>query len=411
MPAYRKKRVKYRFKPKFYIIVSVLALALLAALAFIISNGGRAATTVGVLQTETELDFAIIRNEQVVNVDRYDGAEYRVREGSDVTAGTPLACVYRWGYSDEMMQALLQIEERIYDAQMEQLEGISDLGLDDVNNRIDAVKRRILNASMYGGDGDVLELESELQALLAERREYLLTRVQSTEALLTLYEERETRLAQLDQWRSDVSAAADGRVSFYFDGYEQSLNASKLDRVTEHLVSGAISGASVTNPNADSESALYRIVDPGVWYCAFLTDADSVFRTVEGESYEVSFVGAEDMTYLGVAQRPLKSDDKFINILKFERDIGRFISIRSISGVMSVYTTGVIVAEDAVFIDEDGLPYVRLYGSDSRIYVDVLASDGETAAVRAQNSNSVLTAGQTLAAKQKNLWQMIFGGE
>ena len=363
------------------------------------------------MDTEVQQSFAVIRNEQVISVDKYDRIQHKVEEGSTVAAGTPVACVYKWGYSDDMMQALLQIEADIYEEQMTQLASVEDLGLIDVNNRIEVVKDRLQSAILNKGTEDVLTIENELTALLEERQAYLATRVQSTETLNALYQERATRLDQLNQWRTDVNTAADGRVSFYFDGYEQALNVAKLEIISTKLVLGAIKGSSATDPTMDSEKLLYRLVDPNVWYVAFITSGSDMYRVVEGERYEVSFSGESETTYVGIAQKPLKSGDEFINILKFERDIGRYISIRSIKGDISLHATGLTVNKDAILFDEDMLTYVKVKGSDKIIYVDILGIDGDNVLIRASGDSDVLAVGQTLVMSQKNLFSKLFGND
>ena len=412
MATYRgSKRTKYVFKPRFYVICVSLFFVILAALVLFIPGSGQCVIAEGIMDTEVQQSFAVIRNEQVISVDKYDRIQHKVEEGSTVAAGTPVACVYKWGYSDDMMQALLQIEADIYEEQMTQLASVEDLGLIDVNNRIEVVKDRLQSAILNKGTEDVLTIENELTALLEERQAYLATRVQSTETLNALYQERATRLDQLNQWRTDVRTAADGRVSFYFDGYEQALNVAKLEIISTKLVLGAIKGSSATDPTMDSEKLLYRLVDPNVWYVAFITSGSDMYRVVEGERYEVSFSGESETTYVGIAQKPLKSGDSFINILKFERDIGRYISIRSIKGDISLHATGLTVNKDAILFDEDMLTYVKVKGSDKIIYVDILGIDGDNVLIRASGDSDVLAVGQTLVMSQKNLFSKLFGND
>ena len=412
MATYRgSKRTKYVFKPRFYVICVSLFFVILAALVLFIPGSGQCVIAEGSMNTEVQQSFAVIRNEQVISVDKYDRIQHKVEEGSTVAAGTPVACVYKWGYSDDMMQALLQIEADIYEEQMTQLASVEDLGLIDVNNRIEVVKDRLQSAILNKGTEDVLTIENELTALLEERQAYLATRVQSTETLNALYQERATRLDQLNQWRTDVSTAADGRVSFYFDGYEQALNVAKLEIISTKLVLGAIKGSSATDPTMDSEKLLYRLVDPNVWYVAFITSGSDMYRVVEGERYEVSFSGESETTYVGIAQKPLKSGDSFINILKFERDIGRYISMRSIKGDISLHATGLTVNKDAILFDEDMLTYVKVKGSDKIIYVDILGIDGDNVLIRASGDSDVLAVGQTLVMSQKNLFSKLFGND
>lgn len=142
-----------------------------------------------------------------------------------------------------------------------------------------------------------------------------------------------------------------GKVSFYFDGFEQALNAQKLDMITSDLVSRALSGTGAGSSPEDGSALLYRLVQDGEWYCAFLTNAYDPLRVVEGEAYSVVFDGFS-ATYSGIALAPVISGSKVVNILKFSMELGPFMGVRSIKANVSIEASGIKVDEDALRVQK-----------------------------------------------------------
>ncbi len=381
-------------KTRFYVFVTLL-IALILTLVVVLSGGrNEGVLTASSLRMELSVSAAMIRGETTFSVDRYDRVSYLVKEGGAVTSGMPVAIVYKWGYSDEMAQSVVRAQKDVLAAQKALLEGITNPGLENLTLQIEQKKAEIAARVMQGAGGDLLTLQNELSGLLLQRAEYLKTNVQPSETLTSLYAAEKQVTDQLAGWQSEVTATGSGVVSFYFDGYEQVLNAGKLEVVNADLVKSVIKGAT-GGTGAVSGNLLYRVVDNQSWYIAFVTSASEAFRVAEGEQYTVVFDGYLDRPYTGTALAPVISDSGVVNLLHFGEDMGALLNVRSLKATVRKDAAGFDVPLDALSL-KDGVPGLTLVMAEGteRIEVEVLGVSGDRAVVRAKNASDILGPGQ-----------------
>ena len=275
---------RFRVKGRFYAFL--LALLLIGGVVIGIVVSGRNASVVraGVMTARMEAVAVIIRDEQCVGVDKYDRVSFYVDEGAAVTDAQDIALVYKWGYSDDMMQALLTVEGQIYAAQTALLAGAENADLASIELQIQN-KRLAVRQAELGEGGDLLTLQRELAELLNQRAAFLTQTVQPTSALTELYNTQAERLAQLDTYREKVTAAGTGRVSFYFDGYEQTLNTDKLDTINASLISGVVPVRPTFIRRA--EQPVYRLVNRTSGTC--VRTPRSQRCACRGRAYTITF--------------------------------------------------------------------------------------------------------------------------
>lgn len=421
----RTRRSRMKINPRFYIILC-LALAVVVVTVLAFKPGGKSGSlSAGRQELTMETSAILIRSESCNSVEKYDRVSFQVREGAQVTAEMPVAVVYRWGYTDDMTQALLKVQEQIYAKQIELLGGVESAELASLNAQITGKQRDIRTAlaadvntvslsavsappspspGLAEGEAaaagaaapqaaarqplDLLTIEQDIKALLSQRCNLLRQAVQADEALNALYSEAEAKKAQLAEYTSEVAAKGGGVVSFYFDGYEQVLNADKLDVISAELVnkvlSNAGSGASAT------ENLLYRLVEPGRWYLAFVTPKDQALRVSAGQVYAVRVEGYPDKQFMGTALEPVVNENGVVNMLEFNEDIGELISVRSAKITLSAEMTGMKVPLKAIAL-EKGVPTLLVEGA--KVGLNVLSADEDTAIVAAKEGGA-LQAGQ-----------------
>ncbi len=386
-------RRKVRIKPKFYLFLTVALCCLGGLLALILRDPSGGALQAGSMTAKLEVKAVLVRDEMCVSVDKYDRVAFDAREGETIYQGMPVAKVYKWGYSDDMTQALLTVEGEIYAAQKAQLAGVENAELTNIELQLEQ-KRLAIRSLMTGvGEGNLLTLQRELAALMEQRGAFLKNTVQSTEALTQLYAEEESRREQLAAYRTDVVALEDGVVSFYFDGYEQIFNCDKLDTVNASLITATLSGAADSLGGA-SDNLLYRLVNPKQWYAAFVTAKNESLRLAAGESYTVSFEGYGDGVYTGRAVEAALSDGGVANLLEFADDVGPLLSARVVKATISAPMEGLVIPLDALSV-KDGVVSATVADADGEyaVEVEVLATDGERALIRAKNEAEALSAG------------------
>ena len=374
--------------------VAVLLLGIAVLIAVLSGGKKEGVLSESSLRMELSVSAAAIRDETCVSVDRYDRVSYLINEGASVTSGTPVATVYKWGYSDEMAQSVVRAQKDVLAEQLNLLAGIANPGLENLNLQIDQKKSQIAALVMQGGAGDLLTLQNELLSLLLQRADYLKTNVQPSETLTSLYAAEQQLTDQLAGWKSEVTAVRDGVVSFYFDGYEQVLNTDKLSVVNADLVNSVIKGAA-GGTGAATSNLLYRVANGENWYIAFVTSASKPFRVTEGEQYTVVFDGYLNIPFTGTALAPIINESGVVNLLQFHQDMGALLNARSLKATIQKDAAGFDVPLDAISV-ENGVPALTIVMANGteRVEVEVLAFSGDRAVVRAKNATDTLGAGQ-----------------
>ncbi len=383
---------RVRVRGRFYVLL-VLLLALLGVLLYFLLGGGRegelAMSTMRLSRSEKTV---LVRDEVSRTVERYDKILFDVVEGAHVNMGDQIAQVFKWGYQEQTMQTLLDVEKSIYEYQVSQIKGIVNPELDALNVQLQQKQNAIRAAVRGESTADMLTLEQELKALLSTRKE-LLRDIQPDEALNSLYQREEQQLTNLNAWKRDIlNDVGDGVVSFYFDGYEQALSAKKLDMINSDLVAGVIRGSGiVSNIDTTDVSPLYRLIDPDHFYIAFLTDASSAFRVTRGESYTVVFSGYADQPYTGTALAPIVSGKQIVNLIEFNQPMQDLMGVRVVEVSIMKDVTGLYVPLEAIEMRE-GVPGILRVAGEETVWtqVDVLAADEEGAIIRAAGGEALM---------------------
>ncbi len=366
----RTRRV--RVSGRFYIMLLGLAI-LIGVVALILPGGGGGTLRSRTMEAVFDADVAVIREESCIPIEQFDMVDYLVNEGAAVNAEMPVATVYKWGYTDEMAQSLVTIQQKIYEKQLSILDGIESTELASINAQISELRSTIKDCVNGANDNDLLSLERDMEALLSQRATILKNFVQPDVDLNSLYTEESTKLTQLAEYTSTVSAKMTGVVSFYFDGFEQILTAEKLDMVNADVLKMVFSGE--TGATASSGNMLYRLVNPNKWYVAFLTPAGEGLRLLEGQSYHVTFDGIHGKTSVGTALSPVAYDGGVVNILQFDEEIGDLLSVRTVKANISATMTGYEVSRDAVKV-KNGISTLSTSVGDTQ--VNVVAAEEDT---------------------------------
>lgn len=406
-----RRKHRRRVNARFYLFVGGLAAFLLVVVLLLTLGGGGSDTLeYGSVQTELEVSGVIIREENVINTEKYEKINFNVIEGQAVSDQTLIATVFKRGYQDESMVALLNLQKEIRNYQLKLLAS-GDATLNEYDSRINAVKALIRDVARGYSDQDALTLEQQLRSLLQERIAYLRSAVMPDTQLSGLYNQLADQENSMKNWTRDiVNTAGSGVVSFYFDGYEQVLSSSKLSTINVSLISSLVRGGNTTKTTqSSSESQLYRLVSPNHWYLAFTSELDDPMRLVAGEEYYVTFTDYSDVIYLATAREPevfavsQEEEDEItftggvVNVLEFYVDIGSFVGIRTVNAVINKASEGLTVDADTIDTVE-GIPCVYVESGDSKLRVDVevLSMDEERAVIRAKDGAYTLASGQKL---------------
>ncbi|MBS5879688.1 MAG: hypothetical protein KIC63_06100 [Clostridium sp.] len=98
------RRRRVRFTGKFYMLLALMLVAVTVAVVLLLSDSGGGTLETGTMRMELAVKGIVIRDEMSVTVDKYDKVMFQTAEGAESYEGMPIARVFKWGYSDDMMQ-------------------------------------------------------------------------------------------------------------------------------------------------------------------------------------------------------------------------------------------------------------------------------------------------------------------
>lgn len=285
----KRKRIK-KINP-LWIIAGLLAAILIAVLVILVRGGAEGIAETGSVTVDVDYNAVIVRKEKVITSEAFDLADYFAEEGAWVEPDTKIMQIYRRGYSEEQAAALMRKHAEIYDEQLALLGETRDKTIRGYNESIALLEENIAEELMAGNSAEVRRQEAELLDALASRTDYLRENLQETETLRALYSQADALAEVVETQRHVLYSQESGFVSFYFDDYENALNAYKLSILTSDIVSDVIKGKGGAAWTPALDTSAYRLVGGDEWYCVFLTGADEALRCVGGRSYSIAAKG------------------------------------------------------------------------------------------------------------------------
>lgn len=388
--AVRSKK-KYRIRPRFYILVTLLLALLVWGGVAIAQMLSPAKVEWGRLETDQEVTAILLRDEQVVLSEEYARMDCLVAEGEQVQTGTELAILYTSGYSEKDIQNLVDVQESIKDYQeINILKAFVDKDLENLNTEIDDKMQQITDLVNRGENRGLLVQERELAQLMEQRRLYMLEIVQPDETLNKMYEREAALQEKINNTKRIITAEQSGIVSYFLDGYEDLFSMVNLDimdvqtvtRAEKELLSGGEATQAGTNGVVAVDQPLYRLVDSNEWY-ALIVLPRLQNTLVTGGTCDISFEGYEEKLLSAQIYKVTEEGRYALVTLKLSEPIGALLSLRLVSGHIGRSLEGFRVPAEAL-TQQDDITGVRVIidGESRFIAVDVLAQDSRHAIVR-----------------------------
>lgn len=377
-----RKRRRPRPNARFFALIGAVAV-LFAVVAWLLLRTVGGTVEMASVTMEAAVKAVVIRDETVVTAETYGNITYAVAEGERVTSGTKICEVYKWGTYDSVLADLLTMQQEIREYQVGTLlQDIVNTELAAMDDAIDAKLAEIAAIASGESDADMLKLSQELKTLMDGRRDYLKSKIQPDDRLMSLYEREQTLLDRLQSWKQDIYSQNSGMVSFYFDGYESVLNRNTMAQILPSDIAAVINGKAAPVVTT-AEKPLYRVMNTSVWYLAVVAGGKSDARFVPGERYDIVLDGNYDKPYTAVAESVSSADGSALTILRVEDDVAPVAGARVVSATVRATFTGTTVASRAVVtVDGQTGVYVTDSGERKFVPVTVLYSDGKNAAVR-----------------------------
>jgi len=321
--------------------------------------------------SDTRLMQAVImRDETVASMDGNSTMIFVAEEGQYLNAGDEIAYIYSAGYSTKEMQKLESIRQDIRAYHTTILDNIVDTQLELLDRNVHYLAQQMKQLVTGKTTGNLMNLEIQLTDAMKSRQEYLRQNRREDTKLNSLYEDESKRETSISSWRSIETAASDGVVSFYMDGYEQYLSPDNITNITIDGVKSVLNGQTAGDSN-DSRltTNIYRIVNTDRWYMLLMT-SDTTFNPVTGQSFWVQMEGFEDVIYQMTVESTLKSGKETLTVLSTANPIGPLLNQRRGNAIISAELSGLYVPAGAI-MTENNLTGVYVYDGADGVFVPV----------------------------------------
>ncbi len=389
--------VRRRPRTKFYFVLGAAVVLIAVILVLLLGTPRTVAVEWSGAEFDNSYDMLIVRDEVVYEAKNYGKTKYIAVEGQPVNVGDPIVEVYEWGYNDETLSKLLDLQKKIMKYQIEVIRaGVIDDKLNDINNRIDAKAEEIQQATFDKNFSVLLTLERDMEALLDERMAYLRENTMPDEQLGDYYTQESELLTLFATWRSKLSANESGIVSFYFDGCEALMNKQNIGGFTREALEEVLEGKTVEIPEKDKAYApLYRVASGNEWYVVLLSDK-RIPEMYQGNGFSIIFEDYLDKQYTGLVYNVSELDQKagFVYTIIIQDNIGPLLGERRVSARLYGVQEGLSIPKSCVKT-VDKFDYVETPDGE---YVPVLvvADKGDTVLVKTYEGEATLEIGQLI---------------
>jgi len=355
----------------FILLMLVIGIALFAVMSLLRPGEARYDIVRSGTSSDTRrVQAVIMRNEKVVSMDSGSTINYVAREGSLVSAGDEIAYIYSAGYSTSQLQALENVRSQIRAYHLSILGTIIDTRLDRLEANVQYLAVQLKSLVNRRSSGNLLNLEAQLTDAMEARQTYLSQNQREDVTLTNLYEMESKRQSQIASWRSVETAASDGVVSFYLDGYESFLSPDNTANITVDALRSVLQGRTVSAESSRLSTNIYRLVDPGRWYVYLLTD-DGNFNPVTNQSFWFQMEGFEDVVYDATVVSSVKAGNTVMTLMQIDDPMGPLLNQRGGGATISTEMSGLKVPGGAIY-RENGQTGVYVYDGASGTFIPVI---------------------------------------
>jgi hypothetical protein len=389
--------VRRRPRTKFYFVLGATAVVIAVILVLLLGSPHTVAVEWSSAEFDNSYDMLIVRDEVVYEAKNYGKTNYIAVEGQSVNVGDPIVEVYEWGYNDETLSKLLELQKTIMQYQTEVVRtGVIDETLNDINSRIDAKATQIQQAIFDNNSSVLLSLERDMEALLDERMAYLRENTMPDEQLGDYYTQESELLTRFAKWRSELNANESGIVSFYFDGCEALMNKQNIGSFTREALEEVLEGKTVEIPQKDKAYApLYRVSNGNEWYVVLLSDK-KIPEMHLGNSFSIIFEDYLDTQYTGLVYDVSELDQNagYVYTIIIQDNIGPLLGERRVSARLYGMQESLSIPKSCVKT-VDKVDYVET-AEGEYVPVLVIADKGDTVLVQTYEGEATLEIGQLI---------------
>ena len=403
MGAKKKKRKKKSFAAVRFLLLLIAAVVIgvvvWQARGYMSSHATTAIAQSDTLGNSYTGTLVIARNETLYETENMTRIDFVASEGSRVSKSGVICKVYSSGYNQTEINRLQTYRDEIQAYHTGQvLNTYVDAELDSENNEIGSLAQQIRTLVQGRGVGSLSNLEKQLESALTVRKNYLRQKYPDDQTLSELYKMENDQLKKIESWTTTYTASEDCLVSFYTDGYENTVNSNTYGMLTPSDVRNVIRGvASEQSTVSRGSDPIFRSVIEDEWYALFLcTDKD--WNPVVGETYLMQLAGFDNYVIEASVESFTRIGGELLLRMRVFSSVEPVLNIRTCGATIGDFVSGVHVPINALYTLDNMIGVVVLDGGmQTFVPVNVISySDQNTAFVRPTLPGSPLEAGKTV---------------
>ena len=382
------------------VVTAVLSLLIWKLPQITAKNATTAIARAGVLGDEYAGSVVIARNETLYETENKTRVDFVASEGSHVARSSIICKVYSSGYNQTEINRLQTYREEIQDYHVGQVfSTYVDAALDANNDDISSLAQQVRTLVQGRGVGSLSNLENQLQSALNVRKNYLRQKYPDDQTLSGLYKVENDQLKKIESWTTTYTANEDCIVSFYTDGYENTVNANTYASLTPADVRNVIRGVAPQQMTAVQRGSdpIFRTVVEDEWYALFLC-TDREWNPVVGEQYQMQLTGFDNYVLPAQVESFTRIGGDLLLRMRVKSDVEPVLNIRTCGATVGDFVSGGYVPIRALYTLDNMIGVVVLEGGlQTFVPVTVISyPDEDTAFVRPTLSGSPLSEGKTI---------------
>lgn len=342
----------------------------------------------------------IVRNERLTESETNTSVDFVADEGKRINRSATICRVYSSGYNQTEISRLQDYREQIQAYHANQVfKNYVDAELESENRDISTLAQQVRTLVQGHGAGSLGNLERQLTSVLNERKIYLKQKYPDDQTLNELYKIENDQLKKIESWTTTYTATEDCYVSFYSDGYENTINANTYSTLTPDDVKQVIRGVLPEGSAASrGNTPIFRTILDDEWFVLFLCQ-DRDWNPVVGESYQIQFGGFDDYVVSGSVESFSRiGSDLLLRMRVAQSEVAPVLNIRTCEATVGDFVSGIHVPVRALYTLDNTLGVVVLEGGyQTFVPVNVVSyPDSETAFVRPKEEGSPLSDRKTI---------------
>lgn len=306
---------------------------------------------IGTLDTSTQLEGVILRNEKVVYSEESGHVRYVVAEGEKVNKGGLVYLLVDESNLKATTTAKEDVESKIYN-QAEKDEPLSHYQ-DERYNLDQEVKGRMeefYNNRYVSSTNYIYSLRSQLESSIASRSNlYVKEQETKNQELVALKEQIDTDLGNYQKGKASKES---GFISYQMDGYETEDAGVTIKSMTnaEYQKLKKASSPSLLGQGEIGEGApIYKVILNNDWYLVSFVEAKEAEELAVGQEYTIHFddLGAPSINFTLEAKE--EREKRVQLVFKTNNQIGNFLDVRTVNfSIGEKATSGLKIPTQAI---------------------------------------------------------------